>query len=353
MKKISLLKMSMKGLGGLEKYTLRLKDAFEKKGAEVSLITSDILPIPKRPRYLRLQRFDQKCKSYLKKHPTDIVFGMERSSFQTHLRAGNGVHHSYLQARCLFEPAIKKLYFKLSPLHQKVLEIEKTAYEHPELKKIFCNSSLVKNQILKYYNTDPAKIEVVHNGVEWSEMDEAFQATMDKEKPFEFLFLGNGFARKGLTPLLHALTLIKQEFHLSVVGKDRKMEDYQKLVHSLGLEKSVTFFGEQKNPIPFYQKADVLVIPSYYDPFANVTLEALAMGLFVVSSKSNGASEILTKDMGSIIDNLNDLDAFASALETALNHPKTKSSAPLIRNSVKEYDFSKKLTQIVESTLDV
>ena len=67
----------------------------------------------------------------------------------------------------------------------------------------------------------------------------------------------------------------------------------QALAAKLNIQRRVTFFGPQKEIRPFYQFADALVIPSFYDPFANVTVEALAMGLFVVSSKSNGGHEIL------------------------------------------------------------
>ncbi len=64
---------------------------------------------------------------------------------------------------------------------------------------------------------------------------------------------------------------------------------------------------------PFYQLADALAIPSFYDPFANVTVEALAMGLFVVSSRSNGGFEILDPSKGIIIENLSE-SRFGSGL---------------------------------------
>ena len=74
------------------------------------------------------------------------------------------------------------------------------------------------------------------------------------------------------------------------------MDSYRAKAVQLGSKPKSASWSAGGNP-PFYQMADALVIPSFYDPFANVTVEALAMGLFVLSSKHNGGPEILTKKM--------------------------------------------------------
>ena len=170
-------------------------------------------------------------------------------------------------------------------------------------------------------------------------------------KTFQFLFVGHNFHRKGLSLLLQALgRLTRRDFHLSVVGTDKHLSAYQKQAAQLGLSKNVTFFYSQSNPRPFYQAADALVIPSHYDPFANVTVEALAMGLFVVSSTNNGGHEVLNPESGITVDAF-DLPSFTAALETALNHPKTLQSAQKIRSSVKYLDFSKQLEKVCQICL--
>jgi UDP-glucose:(heptosyl)LPS alpha-1,3-glucosyltransferase len=99
----------------------------------------------------------------------------------------------------------------------------------------------------------------------------------------------------------------------------------------------------------FYQFADAVVIPSLYDPFANVTVEALAMGLFVVSSKSNGGHEILTDKNGAIISNLFNRDSLTFALKEALRHPKTPMQALSIRESVRNLDYSLQTKKLIDS----
>ena len=202
---------------------------------------------------------------------------------------------------------------------------------------------------------------IIHNGVEWDEMETDFQSwPADKEAlceryglprtAFHFLFVGHGYKRKGLDLLLRALSqLPKEDVFLSVVGKDKRMEWYQSYADQLGIGDRVRFFGPQQDSRPFYQLADSLVIPSFYDPFANVTVEALAMGLFVVSSKNNGGHEILDEKNGAVIENLLDPEEVASALENSLAHRKTKESARFARLSVAHLDFSKQLNKLINA----
>jgi UDP-glucose:(heptosyl)LPS alpha-1,3-glucosyltransferase len=220
---------------------------------------------------------------------------------------------------------------------------------------------MVRRQILDRFAIDSAKVEVIHNGVEWKEMEKDFKgwetgrtASLSKwnldPNCFHFLFIGNGYLRKGLDPLLEAMArLPNREIHLSVVGKDKRISFYQEKCKKLGLQNRVRFFGPQKEIRPFYQLADALAIPSFYDPFANVTVEALAMGLWVISSKTNGGHEILTPNNGAIIDNLLDVESVKDALLSALSRPKTSLSALAARRSVESFDFSRQLNTLMDA----
>lgn len=374
---ITLLKSSLTQTGGLEKYTWQIAQRFCQKKLPVTLLTtgtshppftSDYLnivsfPIDYRLSVLNLLQFNRCCVQYIKKNPTPIIFGLDRNQFQTHIRAGNGVHAAYLNYRAQEEGLYKKLSFFFNPLHQMTLQLEKKAFEHPELQILFTNSHLVKQEVLSHYDIAPEKIQVVHNGVEWTALEPHFQRWHQKKQAilqelklpsscYHFLFIGNNYRRKGLSKLLRALSLIdNQSFHLSVIGKEYHLADFEQQVSELNLESKVTFFGPRNDTYQFYQYADSLVIPSFYDPFANVTVEALAMGLFVVSSARNGGSEILSPTTGTVIESLEDISSFAQALHTALSHPKTEKNAIAIRESVKSFDFSHQLDRMVESIL--
>ena len=363
---IAFLKPRASFRGGLEKHTHRLIQAFVDKGCHVTLLTTGAAPLIKgvasislasdnKFSLFQLVRFDRLCQKWLKDHPQDIVFGMERTSYQTHYRAGSGVHAIYLKRRQLTDNLWKRLTFFLNPLHRTLLALEKKAFEDPHLKVLFTNSQMVKNEIQSLYATAPRKIEVVHNGVEWKEWGADFEKTFPRKEggPFQFLFVGNGYQRKGLLFLLKGLELLKsEEFLLTVIGKEKNPSYFIEWAQKLGLKEKVQFLGPQREVCPFYQAADALVIPSIYDPFANVTAEALAMGLFVVSSPFNGGKEVLQEYSGIVIEELTSLKSVSNALKQALMHPKTEESARKIRQSIKELDFSNQLDKIVRKTLE-
>ncbi len=372
MRRVVLLKSRAKNHGGLEKYASRIAGAFLEEGDRVSILTTGKgdpqLEVPvfgtktvPWPAFIRMDQFDWFVADWLKKNGADLVFGMDRNRFQTHFRAGNGVHAAYLKSRFQTDPLWKACICRFNPLHRKILELEEAAFENPNLQKLFTNSEMVKGQILEHYSTDPAKIEVIHNGVEWHEMEGDFK-NWEKEREaglkkwnldpthFHFLFIGNGYSRKGLDRLLLALSLMKEKpFHLSVIGKDNRIDAYRMQVEKLKLKERVRFFGVSGEIRSFYQMADCLVIPSFYDPFANVTVEALAMGLFVVSSKHNGGHEILNANNGAIIEELRSPDAMIAALQKALEKGKDQKRALLIRESVRHLDFSNQLKKLMRA----
>jgi len=349
MKSIAIIKRDAAKAGGLEKYTARLIQAFEKKGCLISLVSC---PLKSRMSVSKVAEFDRYCSTYLSKNSHDIVLGMDRTRVQTHIRAGNGVHAANLQKRQESEGFWKGFFFSVNPLHRLLLKIEKESFEHPELKMLFTNSHMVESQILHFYKTDPKKIHVIHNGVEWNEMAADFQKWphMNRDSGrYHFLFIGHNFERKGLKPLLEALSQLKdRDFQLSVVGADKNAAWFQAYTHKLKLEDHVTFFGATPSIRPYYQYADALIIPSFYDPFANVTVEALAMGLFVISSKTNGGHEILTDENGITFESQDELVA---SLETAMKKPKTWVSSLHIRNSVRHLDFSDQLAKMCDLCL--
>lgn len=362
--RVAILKSRADLRGGLEKYTKRLIKAFVDKGCETFLLTTgqgiDIpgaqtvclsnAPLPSRYNVLH---FNNLCKKWVEQNRVDIIFGMERTTSHTHYRAGNGVHAAYLHRRKETDPFYKTLFNAISPFHKTLLKLEREAFCNTELKLLFANSEMVRSEIIQNYPLAQDKIVVVHNGVEWKSWEGAFESSLTQEKnSFHFLFVGNGYRRKGLTYLLEGLAKIKQEdFVLTVVGKDKNIPYFAGYAHSLGLGKKVRFLGSQPDMLPFYMASDALVIPSLYDPFANVTVEALAMGLFVITSAYNGGKEVIKPFSGICLNELGSVQEMARVLQCALAVRKTTPSARKIRQSVEGLDFSSQLDKIVHKTL--
>lgn len=375
MTKVCILKRKFTSYGGLEKWTWRLAKEFSQRGANVTIATSDPVSHPdpnihfkhltahSKVGFRQISEFDTLAKQFVETSNFDIVLGMDRNRYQTHIRAGNGVHAAYLKRRGLYDSVFKKLSHPFNPLNRIILDIEKEAFEATSLHQIFTNSHMVESEILSHYDVSKDKIHVIHNGVEWKEMEKSFTTWIEEKSRhanllhldpnlYQFLFIGNGYKRKGLIPLLTALALLpNRDFHLSVIGKEKNIDAFKHYAKKLKLSNNVTFFGTQKDITKFYQLADALVVPSFYDPFANVTVEALAMGLFVVSSKTNGGFEVLKSTTGTIIPSLTDYDGLKDSLQIALSHPKTWMRSQNIRSSVQYLDFPNQLRELVNKCL--
>ena len=170
-KQVVMLVRQFHKLGGLEKYSMHTANALIDKGYDVHVLTTGkrsasnldkgikfhYFDLGRGANFSRIKRFDENCQDWLKNNPFPVVLGMDITSFQTHIRAGNGSHAAYLKRRCSFEPLHKRLSFKINPLHRKILSLEKKAFEHPQLKKLITNSNMVREEILTHYQTSPEK----------------------------------------------------------------------------------------------------------------------------------------------------------------------------------------------------
>ncbi|NGX63403.1 MAG: Glycogen synthase [Candidatus Anoxychlamydiales bacterium] len=375
-KDLLFIKYHLKNHGGLEKHFNKIIDAYLKKDAKITILTTKtskdfsnkkkikivIFKPLKIFKFLKLKIFDIRCSRWIKKNQPEVIFAFDRTSKFTHTRLGNGLHYTYLKRRELFESPIKSFLNKINPLHRAILKIEKKAFEQKDLKKVIVNSSMVKEELIKAYNFDPKKITTILNGVEYKEYEKHF-CIWEKEKnsfakklnldpnTFHFVFIGHDYKRKGLKYLIKALSNIKNKnFHLSIIGKEKNLKKYINYVKLSNIEKKVTFFNKRDNIINFLQLADAFVLPTLYDPFSNVVVEALAMGVYVITSKYNGAREIMNKQNGKVIDPLDTIE-FTNALLYAMQNRKDHIRAKQIRESVKNLDFENQLNTFFKELL--
>src|SRR5581483_8332591 len=134
------------------------------------------------------------------------------------------------------------------------------------------------------------------------------------------LIAAMNYRLKGLEPLLYACRRLLQRsefrgrtvpFRLAVVG-DPQFGRYEGLARRLGIDKHVHFVGHCAEMRNAYFAADFLVHPTFYDPCSLVVLEALACGLPVITTRFNGAAELLHPPQeGYVIDDPHDHDQLA------------------------------------------
>ena len=114
------------------------------------------------------------------------------------------------------------------------------------------------------------------------------------------LFVGTLGERKGLRYLLEAMSLLKgrgvEALELDVLGRANDLTKHQAYIERLGLTGLVHFQGRVSDPFPYYEAADLLVVPSLFDSYPDTVLEALHTGIPVIASRVGGMPDQLVHD---------------------------------------------------------
>ncbi len=267
---------------------------------------------------LRVWSFSRAAARAAPRESYDVVYSLARTTEQDVYRAGGGSHADYLQRR--FRGSARALR-RISPRHALLIRCDRRVFADPS-QIVQCGSEMVHAEIVRRYGVPAERLHVLRNGVDLERFRPPApgarrQRAGGASAPC-WLFVGRGFARKGLDTALRALAHTR-DARLRVAGGDAP-GPWQRLATRLGVAQRVEFLGFQRDLPALYAEADALLLPTRYDAFANVCLEAAAAGLPVVTSAANGAAELLRGAGGWIVDDAEDVDAFADALD-ALRDP--------------------------------
>lgn len=171
---------------------------------------------------------------------------------------------------------------------------------------------------------DPTKIKVINNGVE---LEEFYPGTADRKAlglPVDVplaLFVGDiKLPRKNLETLLQALKFLP-EVHLAVAGK-LPGSPYPQLAKQLGLSDRVHFLGFRRDVADIMRGVDLFVVPSRYDTFGLVVLEAMASGIPVITTKAMGVAALVTPESGIVLSDTEDVEALTDAISKIATNPR-------------------------------
>ena len=300
--------------GGAESYVVHLSRYLAERGHTVHIfantwdvpsdpcITFHRVPMLGFYSPLKNLSFAFATKRLLKKEHFDIVNGFSQVYPQDVYRMGDGLHRHFLKVQS--PKALSKFFDHLNPRHRSILFIEKQIFKPKNHYSIIANSRLCKNQALDYYSVPEKKVEVIYNGVDRKRFNpavrEAYRSDVRTQlsigdDQIVILYVSRNYKRKGLHVLIQALSLIKDRpdgLKVVVVGRENSLP-YQRLAIQYGVRDNLLFVGEERVLEKYYGTSDLLVLPTLYDPFSNVCLEALACGLPVITTRGNGAAEII------------------------------------------------------------
>lgn len=370
--KIALVRKYYTDFGGAERYTAALAEHLLDAGHEVHVFANEWggkekgsvkerivfhrVPMLKGLSALEVLSFVLNSRRMLEKEYFDIIHSFERTLKQDIYRAGDGCHREWLQQRVKVDPPYKYFVNKINPLHLLLLWIEGQIFKNGKYKMIIANSRRGKEEIVQHYGVPPEKIRVVYNAVDadrFKRHDEreirqqirkSLGMSLDDKA---LIYVGSGFKRKGVAAAIESLLKLQPHVHLVIIGKDR-ISPYQALAKKNGVECRVHFVGPVIDVERYYWAGDLFVFPTVYEPFSNVCLEAMASGLPVVTSRINGASEVIREgENGYIIENPTDPSEIADKIGKGLKLDSSLVQA-CNREFLKDFTWGEQLRKIVD-----
>ena len=308
-KKLYIVRKEHDGFGGAENVAKRYLTGFE-SFFDVSLIYAGCqlegytFSGRHGPGWIRSLSFASSVNKFLSKRSDELVFSMTRGIPGTIFRMGDGVHKCWLTRNKAGR--IRRL---SNPNHLITPILERSSIQGSRF--VTPNSNLILKELANLYPGHTYKYKVIKNGYHQDIFK--FATSSEREllkaqnnlsnKNLNLLFCANGWERKGFTHTLELLSKLTETTpaHLWVAGRGDQ-QCYRERIKKLGLLNQVTFLGTVTNTQSWYQMADLLILPTLYDPFSNSCLEALACGCPVLTTLSNGASECFNETNGRAVE---------------------------------------------------
>jgi D-inositol-3-phosphate glycosyltransferase len=218
--------------------------------------------------------------------------------------------------------------------------------EHEVLRRseaLIAESPASKYHMVLEYGVEPAKVHVIPGGVDPAvfrpqDRGAARHALGLKAKAPVLLFVGRLQPLKGIDTLLRAAHVVRQHqarLQVLIVGggvdtqdeyEAQELRRLQALSDRLELGRHVRFITAQPQEVlaQYYAAADVFVMPSHYESFGMVVLEAMACGVPVVASQVGGLTSTVVSGRTGVLVPAGDWRAFARAIVPLLDSPTVR-----------------------------
>jgi UDP-glucose:(heptosyl)LPS alpha-1,3-glucosyltransferase len=319
--------------GGAEKYAGTVARWLHDAGHEVHIFARNVDPgeLPSttpvhlvRPlcppgfRWLRSYLFARASERALRTQCFDLIIGFVKVWYQhVHLAVG-GAHPAALaySSRRFRSPWRRAGWWTckaLSPRQWIFRAIARKQYAGSHRPHVIAPARMVAEHFERYHNVSAQRIAIVYNaldaGAALPDPDGARAEFRRRHglRPDDVavLFVARNYGLKGLEPLLEAFAPVARDSPNSflLVCGSRRDGRFRRQVLRLGLRDRVLFLGVVDDIRGCYAGSDVFAFPTFYDPCSLVVLEAMQAGLPVITTRQNGAGELLREGMdGFVVD---------------------------------------------------
>lgn len=362
--------------GGCETYIATLARRLVADGHRVHLYAcrwdADFLPeglhyhpvrVPRMPRFLRPWWFGAACLRALGEARHHVSIGFDKTWGQDILYPQGGLYAAAAVQNLLKyrHPLVRHL-VQLGKLcdvtHWSYRLLERKQYLGATRPLVIAISDMVRQHFEERYGVRREDLRVVRIATDLGRLGERDRPRRRIEsreywglRPDETvaLFAAMNYRLKGLVPLLHAVRLLPREvpFRLLVAGNPATGR-FESLARRLGVAGRVRFVGYCPDMRNAYFASDFCVHPTFYDPCSHVLPEAMACGLPVITTRFNGASELMRSSReGLILDDPHDHAKLAGCLLQMLDPARRAACAHAARKAASQWTFEHHYRQLL------
>ncbi len=327
-------------------------------------------------RFLRPWQFSERCLQAMADERHQVTVGFDKTYGQDLLYPLGGLHSASVDQNFLkFEKpwqrrAARALkWFDLA--HWSFVRLQRRQYLGQNPPQIVVNSEMVRGHFKHYLGVPEEEIVVVRSAIDPGRFPQHDRLRVRQEMRQEWgvqpedtvgLFVAKNYRLKGLVPLLHGLRALvhRPEFvgnmpslRLLVCGSD-DVAGYQKLAKELHVDSYVRFLGSYPAIREAFFAADFLIHPTFYDPCSLVVLEALACDLPVITSRFNGASELIQDGKeGFVIETPHQHEHMGWCMAQMLDPAKRRTLAQNARRAGQRWTFEHHYQELLSIFIDV
>jgi len=361
--------------GGGEGYLANFANQLAERGHEVHIYASKwesdnnkiryhTIPSIRFPKFLKDVSFVINSYKLMAKNDYDIVHVVGRALGMNVFNPHCGVEKAWLKqdllsVQCPYFRLLKRIIKFFSFRQNYILWLDRKQYTGKGVFRIIAISDMIKNDIVKYHNIDPQKIDVVYNGVDLKRFNpdnknkyrKVIRDELSLGEEFVILYISNNFRLKGLLTLVKSLGELKKvgmDFKVLIIGRGNEAP-YRKLAKKLGCIDNLLFLGHVGEIEKYYAASDLYVHPTFYDSCSLVTTESLASGLPVITTVFDGASGIMEdgKD-GFIMRDPKNYMALAEKISLFFNDEFRQKASIAAREKAEKYPAEKNCEEIIE-----
>ncbi len=361
--------------GGGEGYLANFANQLVDRGHEVHIYASKwesnndkihyhTIPSIRFPKFLKDISFVINSYNSMVEDNYDIVHVVGRALGMNVFNPHCGVEKAWLKqdlssVRCPYFRLLKRIIKFFSIRQNYILWLDRKQYTGKGVSRIIAISDMIKNDIVKYHNIDPQKIDVVYNGVDLQRFNpdnknkyrEIIRKKLSMDEELVILYISNNFRLKGLFTLIKSLGELGKSgknFKALIIGRGNEVP-YRKLAKRLGCLENLIFLGHVGDIEKYYAASDLYVHPTFYDSCSLVVTEALASGLPVITTVFDGASGVIDDGRdGFVLKNPKDHKALAEKINLFFNAEFYQKASIAAREKAERYPAEKNCDEIIK-----